>query len=268
MSVKTSRIMSKWCACAAVAAFAFSIAPQLARSQVTNEMIADDANSVEDVLTVGMGPSGQRFSPLKAINSANVRDLLPVWAFSFGGEKQRGQETQPLVYNGKIFVTGSYSRIWALDAHTGQRIWSYEYRLPDGIEPCCDVVNRGAALFGNLVIFGTLDAHLLALNQDTGKVVWNETLGDFKAGYSYTAAPRVVKGRGITGVSGGELGIVGRVDARDAMNGKLNAEDNGISGTTNASWPGDKWKTGVAATWLGCTYAADTNLVYCGTGNP
>src|ERR1022692_4413203 len=100
--------MSKWCASVAVAAFAFLTAPQLARSQVTDEMIADDANSVDDVLTVGMGSSGQRFSPLKAINSTNVRDLVPVWAFSFGGEKQRGQGTQPLVDIGKIFVTGSY----------------------------------------------------------------------------------------------------------------------------------------------------------------
>jgi alcohol dehydrogenase (cytochrome c) len=249
---------------------------------VTSQMIASDATSVDDVLTVGMGQSGQRFSPLKMINTSNVGDLAPAWAFSFGGEKQRGQETQPLVYNGKVFVTGSYSRIWALDAHTGARLWAYEHRLPDGIEPCCDVVNRGAALFGELVIFGTLDAHLLALNQDTGKVVWNETLGDFKAGYSFTAAPLIVKGMVVTGVSGGEFGIVGRVDARDALTGKLiwsrptveghmgtlRGQDNGITGKTNASWPGDQWKTGGAATWLGCTYAADADLIYCGTGNP
>jgi alcohol dehydrogenase (cytochrome c) len=257
-------------------------AGEAARAAVTPEMIAADATSVGDVLTVGMGQSGQRFSPLKTVNDGNVTNLAPAWAFSFGGEKQRGQETQPLVYNGKIFVTGSYSRIWALDAKSGKRLWAYEYRLPDGIEPCCDVVNRGAALSGDLVIFGTLDAHLLALNQDTGKVVWNETLGDFKAGYSYTAAPLVVKNMVITGVSGGEFGIVGRIDARDAQTGKLiwsrptveghmgslNGKDNGITGKTNKSWPGDQWKTGGAATWLGCTYGADVNLVFCGTGNP
>src|SRR5581483_11860903 len=111
-----------------------------------DEMIANDATTPGDVVTVGMGQSGQRFSPLKKINTKNVATLVPVWAFSFGGEKQRGQETQPLIYNGKIFVTGSYSRMWALDAHTGQRLWAYEHRLPDGIMPCCDVVNRGAAL--------------------------------------------------------------------------------------------------------------------------
>jgi alcohol dehydrogenase (cytochrome c) len=140
-----------------------------AGAEVTNQMIVTDATSVDDVLTVGMGQSGQRFSPLKMINSSNVGELTPAWAFSFGGEKQRGQETQPLVYNGKVFVTGSYSRIWALDAHTGKRLWAYEYRLPDGIEPCCDVVNRGAALYGNLVIFGTLDALRPTLFREPGR---------------------------------------------------------------------------------------------------
>jgi alcohol dehydrogenase (cytochrome c) len=87
--------------------------------------------------------------------------------------------------------------------------------------PCCDVINRGAALYGNLVIFGTLDAQLIALDKDTGKVVWKEKLGDYAAGYSYTAAPIIVKGKVITGVSGGEFGVIGRMDARDAMTGKL-----------------------------------------------
>jgi alcohol dehydrogenase (cytochrome c) len=70
---------------------------------------------------------------------------VPAWSFSFGGEKQRGQESQPVIHNGKMFVTGSYSRIYALDVKTGQKLWKYEHRLPDGIMPCCDVINRGAA---------------------------------------------------------------------------------------------------------------------------
>ncbi|WP_428312757.1 PQQ-dependent methanol/ethanol family dehydrogenase [Hydrocarboniphaga sp.] len=249
---------------------------------VTADMIANDAKSTDDVLTVGMGQGGQRFSPLTQINADTIGDLVPAWTFSFGDEKQRGQETQPLVYNGKMFLTGSYSRIWALDVKTGKKLWVYEHRLPDGIMPCCDVVNRGAALFDDLVMFSTLDAHLVALNQETGKVVWNEKLDDYKAGYSNTAAPLIVKNLVITGVSGGEFGVVGRVDARDAKTGKLvwsrptveghmgmlNGKDNGITGKTNASWQGDQWKSGGAATWLGCTYGADTDLIYCGTGNP
>ncbi|MFK9781020.1 PQQ-dependent dehydrogenase, methanol/ethanol family, partial [Escherichia coli] len=82
-----------------------------------------------------------------------------------------------------------------------------EQRLPDGIMPCCDVVNRGAALYDNLVIFSTLDAQLIALNQDTGKIVWKEKIDDYAAGYSTTAAPLIVKGMVLTGVSGGEFGV-------------------------------------------------------------
>ncbi|WP_293367448.1 PQQ-dependent methanol/ethanol family dehydrogenase [Nevskia sp.] len=262
-------------------ALAASVTSAFAGS-VTDAMIANDQNTPSDVLTVGMGVSGQRFSTLTQINSDSIVDLVPAWSFSMGGEKQRGQETQALVHDGKIFITGSYSRLWALDQKTGQKLWSYEHRLPEGIVPCCDVVNRGAALYGDLVIFGTLDAKLVALNTETGKVVWTETIDDFKGGYSYTAAPLIVKGKLITGVSGGEFGVVGRVEARDAKTGKmvwtrptveghmgyLNGKENGISGKTNATWPGDLWKTGGAATWLGCTYGADTNQIYCGTGNP
>ena len=260
----------------------FAAAGSVQAAGVTDAMVSGDATSTGDVLTVGMGQSGQRYSPLTKITSDNIGDLVPAWSFSFGDEKQRGQETQPVVYNGKMFVTGSYSRIWALDTKTGEKLWQYEARLPDGIMPCCDVVNRGAALYDDLVIFATLDAKLVALNQDTGKVVWSEKTDDYKAGYSATAAPLIVDGLVVTGNSGGEFGIVGRVDARDAKTGKLvwsrptveghmgtlNGKDNGITGKLNASWQGDQWKTGGAATWLGCTYGADVDLIFCGTGNP
>lgn len=263
-----------------------SLLVMLATSQagavVTDKMIQDDANTPDDVLSWGIGTQGQRFSTLTGINEGNVKRLTPVWAMSFGGEKQRGQESQPLIHNGKMFVTASYSRIFALDSKTGKKLWKYEHRLPEGIMPCCDVVNRGAALYDNLVIFGTLDAQLVALNQDTGKVVWREKIDDYQAGYSYTAAPLVVDGMVITGNSGGEFGVVGRVDARDAKTGKLlwtrptveghmgykDGKENGITGTLNATWPGETWKTGGASTWLGGSYDPKTGLAYIGTSNP
>lgn len=254
---------------------------------VTDADIANDAKTTNDVVTFGMGTQGQRFSPLTKINTNTVKDLVPVWSMSFGGEKQRGQESQPLVANGKMFVTASYSRIYAIDAKTGQKLWKYEARLPDGIMPCCDVINRGAALYDNLVIFGTLDAQLVALDQETGHVVWKAKVDDYHAGYSMSAAPLIVKGMVVTGVSGGEFGVVGRLEARDAKTGKLiwtrptvegnmgykfdkdgNKVENGVSGTTNATWSGDLWKTGGAATWNGATYDPDTNLIFVGTGNP
>jgi alcohol dehydrogenase (cytochrome c) len=258
-----------------------------AHAVVTQDMIDKDASNPKEILPWGMGTQGQRHSPLKQINTQSVRNLVPAWNFSFGGEKQRGQESQPLIHNGKMFVTGSYSRLFALDAKTGAKLWKYEHRLPEGIMPCCDVVNRGAALFGNLVIFGTLDAQLVALNQDTGDVVWKEKIDDFAAGYSSSAAPLIAGGLLMTGVSGGEFGVVGRVEARDPMTGKMiwmrptveghmgytydkdgNKKENGISGTTNKSWPGDLWKTGGASTWLGGTFDAKTGMAYFGTGNP
>jgi alcohol dehydrogenase (cytochrome c) len=263
------------------------VASMGAHAVVTDQMIENDAKSTGDVLSWGIGTQGQRYSPLKTINTSNVAKLLPAWSFSFGGEKQRGQESQPVIHNGKMFVTASYSRIFALDAKTGAKLWKYEHRLPDGIMPCCDVINRGAALYDNLVIFATLDAQLVALNQDTGEVVWKEKIDDYAAGYSASAAPLIAQGLLLTGVSGGEFGVIGRVEARDPKTGKLvwvrptieghmgkkydkdgNATDNGISGTTGKTWPGDLYKTGGAATWLGGTYNAKTGLAYFGTGNP
>jgi alcohol dehydrogenase (cytochrome c) len=241
-----------------------------------------DAASTGDVLTYGMGPQAQRFSPLNGINDSNVSKLVPAFAASLGGEKQRGQESQPLVYDGTIYVTGSYSRLFAFDAHTGEQKWKYEARLPDGIMPCCDVVNRGAAIYGDKIIFATLDARLVALNRNTGKVIWNKQIADYQAGYSATAAPLIVKGMVITGNSGGEFGVIGAVEARDVNTGELiwhrpvvegnmgtlRGKDNGITGKLNASWEGDQWKTGGGATWLGGTYDPDTNLLFFGTGNP
>ena len=263
-----------------------SILVTLAAAQVgaavTQDMINNDAKTTEDVLSWGIGPQGQRYSPLSDISTDNIKRLVPVWSMSFGGEKQRGQESQPLVANGKMFVTASYSRIFAVDTKTGKKLWKYEHRLPEGIMPCCDVINRGAALYDNLVIFATLDAKLVALDQETGKVVWREKIDEYSAGYSATAAPLIAGDLLLTGVSGGEFGVVGRVEARNPKTGKMvwsrpvveghmgykDGKENGITGKTNATWPGEMWKTGGAATWLGGTYDPSTGLAYFGTGNP
>ncbi|GLO72824.1 alcohol dehydrogenase [Phaeobacter inhibens] len=249
---------------------------------VTEEMLANDTASTGDVLTNGMGRHLQRHSPLETLNKDNVKNLQPAWAFSLGGEKQRGQETQPIVHDGVMYITGSYSRMYAIDVMTGKEIWQYDARLPEGILPCCDVVNRGAAIYGDNIYFGTLDARIVALNQKTGDVVWNKKIADYKAGYSYTAAPLIVDGLIITGNSGGEFGIVGAVQARNAETGDLvwerpvieghmgmlNGEESTMTGTLNATWPGDMWKTGGGATWLGGSYDADTDTLIFGTGNP
>ena len=257
-------------------------APTVAPAQVTEKDLAGDQADVTQVVTNGMGRHLQRYSPMDQINKENVARMVPAWAFSLGGEKQRGQEAQPLIKDGVMYVTGSYSRIYAIDAKTGKEIWQYDARLPEGILPCCDVVNRGAALYGDKVYFGTLDARLVALDARTGDVVWNKKIADYKAGYSYTAAPLIVNGLIITGNSGGEFGIVGEVQARDAETGEmvwtrpvieghmgtLNGEESTMTGTLNATWPGDMWKTGGGATWLGGSYDMETDTLVFGTGNP
>jgi len=249
---------------------------------VTESDLSNDQSMTNQIVTNGMGRHLQRYSPLDTLNKDNVSKLVPAWAFSLGGEKQRGQETQPLVYDGMMYITGSYSRLYAIDVKTGDEVWQYDARLPEGILPCCDVINRGAAIYGDNVIFGTLDARLVALNRKTGDVVWNKKIADYKAGYSYTAAPLIVNGLVITGNSGGEFGIVGEVQARSAKTGELvwtrpvieghmgtlNGKESTMTGTLNATWPGDMWKTGGGATWLGGSYDIETDTLVFGAGNP
>jgi PQQ-dependent dehydrogenase (methanol/ethanol family) len=259
--------------------------------------IARDDATPKDVLSYGLGLKGQRFSPLKQIDRTNVAKLVPAWSFSFGGEKQRGQETQALVHNGVVYVTASYSRIFALDAVTGKQLWAYEHRLPDDIRPCCDVVNRGAAIYGDKVYFGTLDARVVALNKDTGKVAWNKKFGDHKVGYTMTGAPTLVKEKNgrvllIHGSSGDEFGVVGWLFARDpetgeevwarplveGHQGRVDGKPSTHTGDPKApSWPSDPksatgktqpWSQGGGAPWQSATFDPETNTVVIGAGNP
>ena len=234
--------------------------PAKSTRNVTWEDIANDHLTTKDVLQYGMGTNAQRWSPLAQVNDKNVFKLTPAWSYSFGDEKQRGQESQAIVSDGVVYVTGSYSRVFALDAKTGKRLWTYNHRLPDNIRPCCDVVNRGAAIFGDKIYFGTLDARLIALDKNTGKVVWNKKFGDHAAGYTMTGAPVLIKDKVsgkvllIHGSSGDEFGVVGQLFARDPDTGeevwmrpfveghmgRLNGKDSTTTGDVKApSWPDD-----------------------------
>lgn len=283
-------------------AFAVSLLAVFAGSanaaNVSWEDILNDAKTTDDVLSYGMGVKAHRYSTLDKINVDTVKNLQPKWSFSFGDEKQRGQESQALVSDGVIYITASYSRIFALDAKTGKKIWEYEHRLPEDIRPCCDVVNRGAAIYGDKVFMGTLDAGIVALNKKTGEVVWSEKWGDHTAGYTMTGAPSIVKDKKtgqvllIHGSSGDEFGVVGQLFARDPETGKeiwmrplveghigrLNGKPSTPTGDADApSWPdGDfkdtgkveAWSHGGGAPWQTATYDAKTNTIVIGTGNP
>ena len=265
---------------------------------VTWEDIANDHKTTADVLTYGLGLTAQRYSPAKTLNTKNVAGLVPVWSYSFGGEKQRGQEAQALIHDGVMYVTASYSRFVALDVRTGKRLWTYEHRLPEDIRPCCDVVNRGPAILGDKVYFGTLDARIVALDRNTGKVVWNEKFGDHKVGYTMTGAPFIIKDQKtgktllVHGSSGDEFGVVGWLFARDPDTGKevwarpmveghvgrLDGQPSTSTGNPKApSWPDDPnsptgkveaWSQGGGAPWQTPSFDIETNTIIVGTGNP
>ena len=283
----------------AIAAFSttFAAHAESAKSSpVTWEDILNDEKTPGDVVNWGMGIRNHRYSELEQINTTNIGQMKPSWSFSFGDEKQRGQETQALVRDGVIYVTASYSRAFALDAKTGKKLWSYSHRLPEDIRPCCDVVNRGGALYGDKFYMGTLDAGMVALDRKTGKVVWSKKFEDHTAGYTMTGAPNIIKDKKtgkvllIHGSSGDEFGVVGRLYARDPDTGeeiwmrplveghmgRLNGKESTSTGDPKApSWPNGKdgkkveaWNHGGGAPWQSATYDEATNTIVIGTGNP
>jgi len=290
VSPRSARLSGVWrlCATSSMLSLLLMVPVQtVSAADTAMEAIANDAKSTDNVLTNGLGWHGQRFSPLDQINTETVSRLVPAWALSLGDEKMRGQETQPLVEDGVMYITGSYSRIYAIDVKTGKRLWQYNAKLPEGLLTCCDVINRGAALFGNNVYYMTLDAKVVALDKKTGNVVWSKQIADPTAGNTATAAPLIVPSEAhgplvVTGVSGSEFGIVGVVEARRADNGELvwsrptiegnmgtlKGKDSTMTGKKNETWPGDMWKHGGGAPWLGGTYDPETKLIFMGVGNP
>lgn len=279
-----------------------SVAPALAelpeQRPVRWEDILNDQKTNDDVLMYGLGVKAQRYSTLDQINADNVGTMKPKWTFSFGDEKQRGQEGQALVRDGVIYITASYSRIFALDAKTGKKLWSYSHRLPDDIRPCCDVVSRGSAIYGDKIFFGTLDASMVALDRKTGKVVWSKKFDDHQAGYAFTGAPVIIKDAKtgkvllVHGNSGDEFGALGALYARDPDTGeeiwkrplveghvgRLNGKESTPTGDPKApSWPDssetktgkvEAWSHGGGAPWQSPIYDEKTNTIIVGTGNP
>ena len=155
-------------------------------------------------LSNGRTYSEQRFSPLKQIDASNVKTLGEAWEFHT--DTIRGLESTPLVADGVMYVTGSWSKVWALDAKTGKQIWAYDPKVPGQWArfACCDVVNRGVALWNGAVFVGTLDGRLVKLDAKTGGVLWDVNTIDRSRPYTITGAPRVVKGKVLIG--NGEIG--------------------------------------------------------------
>jgi alcohol dehydrogenase (cytochrome c) len=260
----------RWALLKATAVAILSAPPGLAQP-VTTEDLLNAASDNSSWLTYGRDYYAQRFVRLEQITRDNVHRLHPAWVFATGGDN-RGLQATPLIHRGVLYLSADQSRVFAIDARTGMRKWAYDPKMGKDVERvyCCGSNNRGLALWGDLVYVGTMDARMIALNKDTGELVWESKVIDWEQGYSITGAPLVVKDMVLTGVAGGEFGIRGFVKALDARTGAERWTAYTIPGPGepgNETWPGDTWKYGGGPTWTTGVYDPDLNLVYWNTGN-
>src|SRR5260370_31674962 len=167
---------------------------------VTSQMLLDGLKDPTKWLMFGGDYTSRRNSPLMQLTPQNVNRLTPQWLFQTPAPAPgRGLESTPVVLDGVMYITGNYNHAWALDARTGRTIWHYQRTLPDLLRVCCGMVNRGAAILGDKLYMGTLDARLVALDRKTGNVLWEATVEGPHNGYSITLAPLVVKNKVIVG---------------------------------------------------------------------
>jgi len=238
-------------------------------AQVTAQRLLNSASEPQNWLMYSGDYAGHRYSTLDQVNTGNAAGLVPKWAYqTMAGGKF---ETTPLVVDGILYGTGQDNRAFALDARSGRPIWQYQRALPADIRPCCGRVNRGVAILGDRVFLGTLDAHVIALDARTGNVMWDQTAVDYRGGYSITLAPLAIKNLVIVGVSGGEYGIRGFIDAYDAKSGERKWRFYTVPGPGEPghdTWEGESWKIGGAPAWITGTFDPATNTTYWTTGNP
>jgi quinohemoprotein ethanol dehydrogenase len=238
-----------------------------------------------DWIAVGRTQDEQHFSPLDKINTGNVATLGLAWFADF--DTDRGQEATPVIVDGVLYTTTSWSTVHAFDAKTGKELWAYDPKVDKakGFDACCDVVNRGVAVWKGKVYVGTIDGRLVSLNADTGKVDWSVQTTDNSQPYTITGAPRIVKGKVLIGNGGAEYGVRGYITAYDAASGKKvwrfytvpNAEgkadgevsDKVLADKANGTWFGQGWKDakGGGTVWDSMAYDPKLDILYVGVGN-
>jgi len=240
------------------------------RAPVTYERILRSGNEPGNWLTYSGNYAGHRHTALAQITPANVANLKPLWVYQQTDTSK--WEVTPIVVNGVIYISERPNIVTALDARTGRPLWNYKRPFPEDVPICCGTPTRGLAVLGDSVYLCTFDAHLVCLDASTGLERWDRVVIDYHLGYSITGAPLAVKDKIVLGVSGGEFGIRGFVEAFDAKSGESAWRFYTIPGQGepgNETWgPGDSWKTGGASTWVTGTFDPELNLVYWGTGNP
>ncbi|MBI1788367.1 MAG: PQQ-dependent dehydrogenase, methanol/ethanol family [Acidobacteria bacterium] len=240
---------------------------------VTFARLKNAAQEPRNWLTYWGDYRGTHSSRLASITPANVASLRGVWAYQFGGGHN---ETMPLVVDGLMFVTGPLNDAAALDARTGRTMWRYRRKVPEDVHSYCTVMtNRGFGVLGDRLYLATLDTHLVALDAKTGNKIWETAVDDYHKGYSITHAPLALDGKIIVGVTAGECGNNGFVDAYDAATGKrlwrfwaIPRKDDPEHARARATWSGNSADSGGGPTWMTGTYDAETDTLFWTTGNP
>ncbi|MDE0886045.1 MAG: PQQ-dependent dehydrogenase, methanol/ethanol family [Myxococcota bacterium] len=249
---------------------------------IDDERIENAASEPGNWLAYGRTYEEQRFSPLSQINRETVGQLGLAWAKDMG--TNRAQEATPIVVDGILFLTSSWSRVFAIDALTGETLWSFDPQVPGAYarKACCDVVNRGVAVYKGRVYFGSLDGRLFALDAKTGEEIWEvDTLIDRTRAYTITGAPRAARGKIYIGNGGAEFGVRGYVTAYDAETGEqawrfftvpgdpsLPFEQPELEAAAKTWKGGEWWKIGGGGTvWNSIVYDPDFNQIYLGVGN-
>ena len=252
----------------------------LITSSINDQALINASGQSGDWLTYGLNYQEDRFSELSQINQENVDSLGLVWSLELG--TKQGIEATPLVVDGVMYLTGPWSLVYAVNTRSGELIWSYDPKVPGyyGPKACCDVVNRGAALYQGHVYAGTIDGRLLKVNAVTGELAWEVQTVDTSKYYTITGAPRIVKGNVIIGNGGAEYGVRGYVSAYDAETGDMAWRFYTVPGDPSQpfespameaaaqTWTGEWWKYGGGGTaWDAMAFDPDLNLLYVGTGN-
>ena len=243
--------------------------------------LVDFNSSPNEWLLHGRTYAEERHSPLDQINTSNVDQIGLSWSFETG--TNRGHETTPIVKDGVMFITAPWSVVHALDAKTGDLIWTHDPKVERAWanNACCDVVNRGVALYENSIFFGTIDGRLISLDKDTGTENWSILTIDKSRPYTITGAPRIVKGNVIIGNGGGEFGVRGYVTAYDVDSGDELWRFYTVPGNPNEpfespemeiaakTWSGGKWWEygGGGTVWDSMAYDPALDTLYIGTGN-
>jgi alcohol dehydrogenase (cytochrome c) len=245
-------------------------APVFAQNPVTSERLINALKEQQNWLTYWGDYSGSRHRNLDQINTSNVKDLRVEWIFQTG--IAGAFQAVPLVVDGVMYFSGGEGTAFAVDARTGRQLWRYKYPLPESKTGFVNgTVNRGLSILAQRVFMAVPNAHVVALDIRTGKLVWEAEMADYTKGYGATVATLVVKDKVIVGITGGEYGIRGFIDAFDAATGKRAwrfytiPEKSEPGGDT---WSGDSWKIGGGATWMAGTYDPALNLLYWPVGNP